>query len=219
MFSDAMLSENECCLLTTPLARSELASNISGSLVPLLMLPFGWDMGSGLTGREDVSRGSDGGLVFGVCFGDPPFSKVEFCSLIISMLELMFSWPESEGRFSVSGVPRATLSSSGVGVLFPSSIPESELEVLEEDSLSDLCELSLSSSASLLANSCGSFGGFCRGRGTGVTVTVPASIPVGEFDRSPVLGRGDGCGWYAGGDGDGVVGLGVSGEGSTSKLV
>lgn len=120
---------------------------------------------------------------------------------------------EREGRFRLSSVPMPILSSSGVGVLFPSSIPESELEVLEEASLSDFSELSLSSSASLLANSCGSLGGFCRGRGTGATTTEPASSPVSESGRGPVLGKGTGD------DGDGMVGLGVSAEASTSKLV
>lgn len=80
MLSDAMLPENECCLLTPPLTngevRSELPSNKNEFLVPLLTLPLEWDMGSGLTPREDVWAGSGRALDREVCFGDLPFSSL-----------------------------------------------------------------------------------------------------------------------------------------------
>ena len=101
--------------------------------------------------------------------------------------------------------------SSDVGVLFPSSMPESELEVLVEASLSDSI---LTSLASLSPSSSGCFWGrLCRGRGTGTTMTEPGCSSVGVSGSASFLGKGIGV------VGEGVVGLGVSGGGSPSKLV
>lgn len=98
----------------------------------------------------------------------------------------------------------------------PSSIPESELEVLVEASLSDFLDVLewVTSAASLSPRSSGSFGGtFCRGRGTGTTVTEPGCSSVGVSGSASFLGNGVGV------VGEGVVGLGVSGGWSASKLV
>lgn len=111
-------------------------------------------------------------------------------------------------------IPKSTFSSSNVGVLFPSSITESELEVLVEAWLSDLLDSSVASSASLSAGSSGTFGGrFCRGRGTGTTMTDSGSSSVPVSGPAPFRGKGIGV------VGDGVVGLGMSTECSSSKLV
>lgn len=109
---------------------------------------------------------------------------------------------------------KSTFSSSNVGVLFPSSMPESELEVLVEAWLSVLLDSSVASSASLSAESSGPFGGrFCRGRGTGTTTTDSGSSSVPVSGPAPFRGKGIGV------VGDGVVGLGMSTEWSSSKLV
>ena len=84
-----------------------------------------------------------------------------------------------------------------MGVLFPSSMPESELEVLVETLLSDLPDSERTSSGSLWAGSPGSSRGrVWRGRGTGAGG-----------------GAGAGAGaWYSFlGGGMGVVVLGVAG--------
>lgn len=93
-------------------------------------------------------------------------------------------------------------------------MPESELEVLVEAWLSDLLDSRVASSASLSPKSSGSFEGtFCRGRGTGTTMTEPGSSSVGVSGAAPFLGKGTGV------VGEGKVGLGVSTDWSTSKLV
>lgn len=90
-----------------------------------------------------------------------------------------------------------------MGVLFPSSMPESELEVLVEVWLG-----SASTVASLPTLSSGCFEGtFCLGKGTG-TMPETGCSSVGVSSAVPFLGKGEGVG---------VVGL--SGDCSPSKLV
>lgn len=95
--------------------------------------------------------------------------------------------------------------SSHVGLLFPSSMPESELEVLVEVSLSDLSAASWPPLK----------GRFCRGRGTGGTCVEPeprlsplSALATVSFLRG---GVGEAC--------KVVLGLGTPTEQSPSKLV
>lgn len=98
-----------------------------------------------------------------------------------------------------------TLSSTEVGVLFPSSMPESELEVLVEVWLG--WASTLASPASLFSKGSGCFeGALCLGKGTGTGCSS-----VGVSAAVPFLGKGKGVV----GDGVGVVGL----SGDWSKLV
>lgn len=102
-----------------------------------------------------------------------------------------------------------------MGVLFPSSIPESEKVVLVEDSLSDFSDSDFSRISPILSpTSSGSFlWTFCCGRGTGTAMVEPGSSSVDVSGWFSFLGNGTGAGE------EGVVGLGVSGGWSPSKLV
>lgn len=109
---------------------------------------------------------------------------------------------------------KSTFSSSSVGVLFPSSMPESELEVLVEALLSDFLDSRGASLASLLPKSTGSVEGrLFRGRGTGTAMMEPGCSSVGVSGAAPSLDESIGVVREA------EVGLGVSEDWSPSKLV
>lgn len=82
-------------------------------------------------------------------------------------------------------------------------MPESELDVLVEASLSDFSDSRVASSASLSAS-------FCRGSGTGNPMLGPGCSSVTVCDAASFLGKGVGVV---------VVGLMLSGDWSPSKLV
>lgn len=94
-------------------------------------------------------------------------------------------------------------------------MPESELEVLVEASLSHFSDSRLTSSDTLSAKSAaGSFGGrFCRGSGTGAAGTGPGVSSVGVSGSALFVGKGTGVGE------EHVVGLGRSRDWPPSKLV
>ena len=93
---------------------------------------------------------------------------------------------------------RRTFSSSDVGVHFPSSMPESELDVLVETLLSDLPDSERTSSGSLSDSSpWSSRRRFWRGRGTGAA--------------GPTASASAGAAYSFLGEGMGVVVLGVAG--------
>lgn len=105
---------------------------------------------------------------------------------------------------------KSTFSSSMVGVLFPSSMPESEEVVLVDASLSDLSDSRTSPSRSSISS--GSFlGRLCRGRATGTAMVEPGCSSDGVPGWFCFLGKGVGA--------VGVEGLGGSGGWSPSKLV
>lgn len=114
-------------------------------------------------------------------------------------------------QFLGSKTRTSTLSSTEVGVLFPSSMPESELEVLVEVWLG--WASTLASPASLFSKGPGWFEGvLCLGKGTG-TLSETGGSCVGVSAAVPFLGKGRGVVE----EGVGVVGL--SGDWSPSKLV
>lgn len=99
--------------------------------------------------------------------------------------------------------------SSEVGVVFPSSMPESKLEVLVEVFLGIA-----SSPASLSNKGSGCFeGACCLGKGTGTTMPDSGSSPVGVADAVPFLVKSKGVVT------EGVDEVGLSGDWSPSKLV
>lgn len=113
---------------------------------------------------------------------------------LILILQLVFNFLDAKPE-------KSTFSSTEVGVLFPSSMPESKLDVLVEALLG-------SAAVSSKGSECFE-GGFCLGKGTGTTMLEPGRFSVGVSGAVPFLGKGRGV------DEEGV---GVAGR-SPSKLV
>lgn len=114
--------------------------------------------------------------------------------MLILILQLVFNFLHAEPK-------KCTFSSTDVGVLFPSSMPESELDVLVEVLLG-------SAAMSTKGSECFE-GGFCLGKTTGATISEPGRFSAGVSGTVSFLGKGTGVV----GEGVGVVGL------SPSKLV
>lgn len=101
----------------------------------------------------------------------------------------------------MQSLKKLTFSSTEVGVLFPSSMPESKLDVLVEVLLG-------SAAVSSKGSECFE-GGFRLGKATGTTMSEPGRSSAGVSGAVSFLGKGRGVV----GEGVGVVGL------SPSKLV